>query len=194
MGYLSLFGLGFLNLLSYLFNFRLHWVFIAACRLSPVEARGGLLSSCSAHSCFSCRCAQALGLWALVVTAGGLACGLSHHGTLARRSEHVGSCQTRDRICVPGTGRWILNHWTTRGALVWFLDFSKSPVTSSLPFLAHMIQVKLPHNCLYRQGCHPHHGTDGSHRITPHPWLRFWELPLARHGFPEKDPIIGARM
>ena len=53
MGYLSLFGLGFLNLLSYLFNFWLHWVFIAACRLSLVEARGGLFSSCRACSGFS---------------------------------------------------------------------------------------------------------------------------------------------
>ena len=53
MGYLSLFGLGFFNLLSYLFNFWLHWVFIAACRLSLVEARGGLFSSCRACSGFS---------------------------------------------------------------------------------------------------------------------------------------------
>ena len=27
---------------------------------------------------------------------------------------HVASSQTRDRTHVPCTGRWILNHWTTR--------------------------------------------------------------------------------
>ena len=28
--------------------------------------------------------------------------------------QHVGSIQTGDQTHVPCTGRWILNHWTTR--------------------------------------------------------------------------------
>ena len=31
--------------------------------------------------------------------------------------RHVGSSRTRDRTCVPCTGRWILSHWTTREVL-----------------------------------------------------------------------------
>ena len=30
---------------------------------------------------------------------------------------HVGSSWTRDRTCVPGIGRQVRNHWTTRKAL-----------------------------------------------------------------------------
>ena len=36
------------------------------------------------------------------------------HGLAAL--QHVGSSQNRDRTCVPSTGRWILNNWTTREA------------------------------------------------------------------------------
>ena len=31
---------------------------------------------------------------------------------------YVGSSQTRDRVNVPCIARWILNHWTTRAALL----------------------------------------------------------------------------
>ena len=31
---------------------------------------------------------------------------------------HVGSSGTRDRICIPCIGRWILKHWATRDVLV----------------------------------------------------------------------------
>ena len=37
---------------------------------------------------------------------------LWHTGLVAPR--HVGSSRIRDRTHVPWTGRWILNHWTTR--------------------------------------------------------------------------------
>ena len=30
-----------------------------------------------------------------------------------------GSSWTRDQTCVPGIGRWVLNHWTTREVLGW---------------------------------------------------------------------------
>ena len=116
-----------------LFIFWLHWVFVAACRLSLVVASGG----------FSCCGAWALGAGASVVAAHGLSsCSsralehvgfsscrmwtqqlqlagsrvqaqqLWHMGLVALR--HVGSSQTRDRTCVPCIGRWILNHCTTR--------------------------------------------------------------------------------
>ena len=32
--------------------------------------------------------------------------------------QHVGSSRSRDQTCFPCTGRWILNHWTTRKAPV----------------------------------------------------------------------------
>ena len=37
---------------------------------------------------------------------------LRHTGLVALK--HAGSSSTRDRTHVPCTGRWILNHWTTR--------------------------------------------------------------------------------
>ena len=36
---------------------------------------------------------------------------------VAPRQE--GSSWTRDQTCVPGIGRWVLNHWTTREVLGW---------------------------------------------------------------------------
>ena len=55
------------------------------------------------------------------------ACGLQAYGSQALEYRlsmlcaeaylphgHVGSSWTRDRTCVTYTGRWILNHWTTR--------------------------------------------------------------------------------
>ena len=74
-------GLGASMVFCFLF-FWLHWVFIAACRLSLVAASGGTLccgawaSHCSGFSC--CR-ARALGMRASVV----VACGLSSCGSRA---------------------------------------------------------------------------------------------------------------
>ena len=40
----------------------------------------------------------------------------------------VGSSWTRDRTCVLYIGRQILNHWTTREALIFFFLFQLIPV------------------------------------------------------------------
>ena len=45
-----------------------------------------------------------------------------HTGLVA--SSHVGSSWTRDCTCVPCIGRWILNHWITRGLLPAVLNTS----------------------------------------------------------------------
>ena len=75
----------------------------------------GLLSSCgvwaSHRSVFSCCRALALGrsgfssycTWAQLFSCTGLIV-----------LWNVGSSWTRDQTWVPCTGRWILNHWTTR--------------------------------------------------------------------------------
>ena len=72
--------------------------------------------------------------------------------------RHVESSRTRDRTCVPCTGKRILNHWTTREVLV--SDISKalckqgieqgtkeikrnSPSSGVTPF----ISVKSQHRC-----------------------------------------------
>ena len=53
--------------------------------------------------------------------------------------RQVGSSQTRDRTCVPCTGRWILNHCTTREVLDIFSvkkklwGFPGGAVVESLP-------------------------------------------------------------
>ena len=39
--------------------------------------------------------------------------GFSSCGLWARLPCRHGTSWTRDRTCVPGAGRWILNHWTT---------------------------------------------------------------------------------
>ena len=36
--------------------------------------------------------------------------------------RHMESPWTRDQICVPCIGRWLLNHWTTREVLLVFLN------------------------------------------------------------------------
>ena len=51
----------------------------------------------------SCYRAWAVGAQASVTATHGLSC------PTTRRSS-----RTRDGTCVPCTGRWILNHWTTR--------------------------------------------------------------------------------
>ena len=64
---------------------------------------------------FSCYGAQALehtgfnccGLWAHQLRLEGLVA-----------LQHVESSQTRNRTCVPCTGRLILNHWITRNVLI----------------------------------------------------------------------------
>ena len=106
---------------SIFLNFWLHWVFVAALRLSPVELkwRGGGATVCcgiwASHcSGFSCE-AQALGTWASVVVAPRLYgrgsvvvdVGLAAPG-------HVESPQTRDQTHVPYLGRQILIHCTNR--------------------------------------------------------------------------------
>ena len=87
----------------------LHWVFATAARLSRVAGSGGAVP-------FWCRASR-------VVASGtaehssrcGLQC-LGHVGLVAL--WHVGSSQTKDRIQVSYSSRWILNHWTTREVLL----------------------------------------------------------------------------
>ena len=103
------FFLSFFFKTIYLF-ISLHWVLVAACRLSLAVARSGCsLSGAQASHCggFSCCGAQAL------------------------RHTGFGSCstqaqllwdmwdfnsRTRDHTCVPCTGRWIPIHCATRRA------------------------------------------------------------------------------
>ena len=40
---------------------------------------------------------------------------LQHMGSGVVAYRHVGSSQIRDQTRAPCIGRWILNHWTTRG-------------------------------------------------------------------------------
>ena len=67
----------------------------------------GLLSGYSAQASycgsFSRRRAQPLGPVGSVVVAHWLSF-----------PWHVKSSRTREQTCVPCTGRWVLNHWTTR--------------------------------------------------------------------------------
>ena len=89
----------------YLFTFWLHWVFIALHGLSLVVASRG------ASRCYG---AQAVGVWASIVSAWGL--WSTHSVVVSGRScsRHVGSSQTWDQILVLCIGRRILNHWTAR--------------------------------------------------------------------------------
>ena len=107
--------------------FWLHWVFVAAHRLSLVVVSRG---------CSSLRCAVSLLWWLLLWSMGSRRVGFSscgagaqqlwltgsraqaqqlwHMGLVALR--HVGSSWTRARTHIPCTGRWILNHCATREA------------------------------------------------------------------------------
>ena len=117
----------------------LHWVFVAARRLSLVGDERRLLFfffffqatlHCGARAShcgdFSCCRARALGAQASVVVARGLSrCGsralerrLSSCGTWAQLLRGMWECsRTRARTCVPCIGRWILNHCATREVL-----------------------------------------------------------------------------
>ena len=109
-------------------NFWLCWVFAAACRLSLVAVSRGYSLLCyagfslqwllllqSMHSrCFSF---SGCGLWALEGQLSG--CGMWASLPL----WHIGSSQIRDWTCVPRIGRWILNHWTVREALISFYHY-----------------------------------------------------------------------
>ena len=110
----------------FIFYFWLHWVFVAACRLSLVAVSGGysslwcagfslqwlllLWSTGSMHADFSSCGTRAQQLWLTGsrVQAQQLWCmGLA-------ALKHVGSSQTRARTCVPCTGRQIPNHCAIR--------------------------------------------------------------------------------
>ena len=78
--------------LIFLIYLRLHWVFIAAHRLLIAVAS--------------------------LVVGHGLSVGLQQlRPTDSVAPRHVRSSPTRNQTCVPRTGRWILNHWTTRKSL-----------------------------------------------------------------------------
>ena len=48
--------------------------------------------------------------------------------------RYVGSSWTRDRTCVPVTGKWIPIHSTTREVLVYFFNNINSTFPLSLPY------------------------------------------------------------
>ena len=100
----------FLGFLKYIYIYILAVLGLCCCMWafsSCGEQR--LLSSCGAwapHCCgFSCCRTWAQSLWLT--------------GLVALRP--VWSSWTRDRTCVPCIGRQILNHWTIREVLNWFL-------------------------------------------------------------------------
>ena len=85
--------------------FWLHWVCVAVCRLSLVAARGG----------YSWLWCMGFSLpWLLLLQSSGTQAQWLHCTGLATQ-RHVESSWTRNRTCIPCTGRWILIHWTTRG-------------------------------------------------------------------------------
>ena len=99
------------------YYFWLHWVFVAAWATSQRGQRG-LLSSCGT-GCSQC--------WPLLMRSAGssaqapvaVAPTLSSTGSIMWcvglvAQQNVGFSQIRDQTRVPCTGRWILNHWTTR--------------------------------------------------------------------------------
>ena len=55
----------------------------------------------------------------------------SDAGSIAPR--HVGPSRTTDRTHVPYTGRWILNHWTTREIPVLFYMMKTQAAWAGLP-------------------------------------------------------------
>ena len=128
-----------ISLFIYLFiYFWLRWVFVAARELSLVVVSRGysslwcavffslqwllmLRSTGSRRAGFSSCGSRAQQLW--LVGSRAQAQQLWHTGLVARR--HVGSSRTRDRTHVPCIGRRILNHCTTKEAL---LDTFCSPL------------------------------------------------------------------
>ena len=109
----------------YLFFFWLHWVLVAARRLSLVAvSRGYSLLRCVGFS---------LRWFLLLQSMGSRHAGFSSCSTRAQylwltglvAPRHVGSSQTRTRTRVPCIGRRILNHCATRevpGASVLYKD------------------------------------------------------------------------
>ena len=106
----------------YLFiYFWLHWVFIPAHRFSLVVESGGcsLAVVCRRLTSLASLVGEygPYGTWASVVATHGLQ-GASSVVVVHRLScsRHVGSSQTKDQTSISCIGRWILNHWTIRGA------------------------------------------------------------------------------
>ena len=90
----------------FLCSFSLHWAFTVAQGLSLAVAsrRHFLIAVCGLHIAEASAGQRVLqGVWASVVAAHGLSC------------PEVKSSRTSDQT-VSWTGRWILNHWTTREA------------------------------------------------------------------------------
>ena len=120
----------FLINLFYFIYFWLHWVFVAARRLSLVVRSGGfslrwllLLQSTGSRRAGFSSC----GTWAQQFWLSGSrvqAPQLWRTGLAAPR--HVGSSRTGARTRVPCIGRWILNHYATREALAYFLMVQKN--------------------------------------------------------------------
>ena len=105
-----IFSPSFFLIKNYVFiYFWLLWVFIAACSLSLIAASGGYNLVAGASHChgFSLQ-TQAPGLSSLVAA----------HGFVAVWHDQDA---TRDETRVPCIAQWILNHWTTRETLTFFM-------------------------------------------------------------------------
>ena len=111
----------FFNVCHFIY-FWLHWVFIAARRLSPAAVSGSyswlqpVVSPCSGFSC--CR-AQSLGTWASGVAGLGPRAQAQLWCLGLVDSWHVESSQMMDRTHIPCIDRQILIHRTTREVLNW---------------------------------------------------------------------------
>ena len=138
----------------YLFiYFWLHWVFVAARRLSLVASNGGysslwcevfsfwwlLLLQSTGSRCmgFSSSGTQAQQLWHVGSRA--QAQQLWHTGLVA--PQHVGSSRTRAQTRVPCIGRQIPNHCATREALIMIILNDQEKLSLEANFLLKQRQV-----------------------------------------------------
>ena len=107
-----------LLLLSFVYVFLAARGLICCVRAFSSCSERGLLSSCGAGvspcSGFSCCGAHAPGCLGFSSVVPGLWRQAQQLWCMGFVSHHMESSQTRDPTRVPCTGRWILNHWTTR--------------------------------------------------------------------------------
>ena len=199
MGYLSLAWVFFIYYLIYLLfgctgSSVLHAGFLQL-RKEGAYSLVAVLARAPHCSGFSCCWAPALGLlgssscslWALE-------CRLSSCGTLASCSTACGIFPDQGSNLYPQhwqANSQPLNHQGSPGLVSCLLKISNvifPPILS--PYDSGKVAPQLPLQA--RMSSPPWYWWKPPH--YPHPWLMLWELPLARHGCPEQDPIIGARM
>ena len=125
----SLFFFFFFNKFYLFIYFWLHWVFVAARRLSLVVASGGY----SSLPCAGFSLQWLILLWST---------GSRHAGLVAPR--HVGSSRTRARTRVPCLGRRILNHCAKPWGSLLIRQMSRKKSRKSLKNAFHLFVCCLP--------------------------------------------------